>query len=138
MTMSHHKADYLVSDPDEDLDPTGAQVTQVVAQPNSMIKLNNPNAAIGFNTFTFTLTQNLPVRLVGADPARLKMLLNTSANQDVLIGDQSTVSAGLGFNLTNHNAGGAIEINTTEEVWAISTGATALQVYLYVERTVNI
>lgn len=137
MTMAHHKADYLVSEPDEDLDPTGSQVTQVIAQANSWVKLDNPNPVIGFNTFTYNLTQNVPQRLLGADPARSMVLLNTSANQDCLIGDQSTVSAGLGFNLTNHNAGGAIELHTTEEIWAVSTGASTLQVYLYVERTVN-
>lgn len=137
MSMAHHKADYLVAGNDEDLDPTGQQVTEVVAQPNQAIKLANPNPVIGFNTFTYTLTQNVPQRLLGADPARQMILLNTSANQDCLIGDQSTVSGLQGFNLTNHNAGGAIELHTTEEIWAVSTGASALQVYMYVERTVN-
>jgi hypothetical protein len=136
MSMAHHKADYLVAGNDEDLDPTGDQVTEVIAQPNQAIKLQNPNPVIGFNTFTYTLTTNVPLRLLGADPARQMVLLNTSANQDVFIGDQSTVSAFLGFNLTNHNAGGAIELHTTEEIWAVTTGA-AIQVYMYVERTVN-
>jgi hypothetical protein len=65
------------------------------------------------------------------------MLLNVSANQDVLIGDQSTVSIGQGFNLTNHNAGGAIEINTTEEVWVVSLGASSIQLYVWIERSVS-
>lgn len=137
MTMAHHKADYLVASHDEDLDPTGEQVTMVVPQPNQITKLP-VNNSIGFNTGTFNLTQNIPVRLVGHDIARTKILLNTSANVDCFIGDQGTVSALQGFNLTNHNAGGAIEINTTEEIWCVTTNAGGVTVYMFVERTIEV
>lgn len=136
MALEQHKADYLVASHDEDLDPTGSGYTMVEAQPNAPVKFAESNPVIGFNTFTYNLTQNLPIRLLGADPARSMVLLNTSSNADCFIGDQSTVSALMGFNLTNHNAGGSIELHTTEEIWAVTT-ATTQTVYMYVERVVN-
>jgi len=135
--MSHSHDNNLIEDPDNDLDPTRTDYTTVVPEPNAPTHLYATSANVGFNSNTFTLTQNNPVRLVGHDPARLRMLLNVSANQDVLIGDQSTVSIGQGFNLTNHNAGGAIEINTTEEVWVVSLGASSIQLYVWIERSVS-
>lgn len=136
MTMAHHKADYLVAGNDEDLDPTGQQVTEVISAPNVAQKFET-NPSVGFNTGTFNLTQNVPIRLLGADPARLQILLNTNANVDVFIGDQGTVSALQGFNLTNHNAGGAIELHTTEELWCVTTNASGAIVYMFVERSTS-
>ena len=135
--MSHSHANNLVEDPQNDLDPTGEDYIHVIPEPNRPTILPATSPSVGFNSSTLTLTQNNPVRLVGHDPARLRMLLNISANADVLIGDQSTVSIGQGFNLTNHNAGGSIEINTTEEVWVVSTGVASLQIYVWVERSVS-
>lgn len=135
--MSHSNSNNLIEEPQNDLDPTNQDYVEVIPEANHTTKLYAQSANVGFNSSTLTLTQNVPVRLVGHDPARLRMLLNISANQDVLIGDQSTVSIGQGFNLTNHNAGGAIEINTTEEVWAVSTASAAVQLYIWIERSVS-
>ena len=135
--MSFSRNNNLIDDPENDLDPTNEQVTQVVPEANHATEIPY-NDAVGFNTLTLTLTANTPVRLFGHDVARKRALINTSANADVLIGDNATVYSGQGFNMTNHNAGGAIELQTTEEVWATYVAASGtVVVYVYIERTVN-
>jgi len=117
--MSHSRNNNIIESDDSDLDPSGYQLETVIAPEATPIKLPKAQdiAPVGFNTVTLTLNANQPVKLFGADPARFRALVNVSANQDVLVGDASTVAGGNGFNMTNHNSGGAIELNTTEEVW---------------------
>ena len=141
--MSHSRNNNIIESDDSDLDPSGYQLETVVAPQATPVKLPSiaDVAPIGFNTVTLTLSANQPQKLFGADPARLRALVNVSANQDVLVGDPSTVANGLGFNMTNHNSGGAIELNTTEEVWVVYKDAvgttTTITLWAWIERAVN-
>jgi hypothetical protein len=138
--MSHSRNNNLITDNDEDLDPSGEGLVHVIAPEGKPQKLPETSKAVGFNSFRLNLTARQPVKLIGHDPARLRMLLNTSINADVLIGDQSTVTGLQGFNLTTHNAGGSIEIDTTEEIWIVLDSATpsdTVIVYVWIERSVS-
>jgi hypothetical protein len=138
--MSHSRNNNLISSEDEDLDPTGEGLVYVQAPEGTPQKLPETSKAVGFNSFRLTLNARQPVKLIGHDPARLRMLLNISANVDVYIGDQSSVTNLQGFNLTNHNSGGSIQIDTTEEIWVILDSATASDtviVYVWIERSVS-
>jgi len=136
--MSFSRNNNIIESDDSDLDPTSFELNDVKAPMAQPVKLRETSPSIGFNSYRLTLNANTPIKLVGHDPARLRMLLNTSVNADVLIGDQATVTASSGFNLTTHNAGGSIEVNTTEEIWATLVSATASDtciVYLWIERS---
>ena len=136
--MSFSRNNNIIESDDSDLDPTSFELNDVKAPPAHPVKLRETTPSIGFNSYKLLLTANNPIKLVGHDPARLRMLLNTSVNADVLIGDQATVTAGSGFNLTTHNAGGSIEVNTTEEIWATlftSTSSDICTVYIWIERS---
>ena len=138
--MSHSRNNNIIESDDSDLDPTGYQLETVQAPEAKPIKIPEVSKSIGFNTLTYTLFGNQPQKLVGADPARLRMLINVSANQDVLIGDASTVAGLRGFNMTNHNSGGAIEINSSEEIWVVYVDATttnSLTLWAWIERSVS-
>lgn len=138
--MSHSRNNNIIESDDSDLDPTNYQLETVQAPQAEPIKIPKQSQAVGFNTLTYTLFGNTPQKLVGADPARLRMLLNISANQDVLIGDASTVAGLRGFNLTNHNAGGAIEIDSNEEIWVVYVDAVTtntVTLYAWIERSVS-
>jgi len=138
--MSHSRNNNIIESDDSDLDPTGYQLETVQAPEAKAIKIPEVSKSVGFNTLTYTLYGNQPQRLVGADPARLRLLLNVSANADVLIGDMSTVSGGRGFNLTNHNAGGAIEINTNDELWVVyvdTVTTNSVTLWGFVERSTS-
>lgn len=138
--MSHSRNNNLISSYDEDLDPAGEGLVQVNAPEGQPQKLPSISKNVGFNSFRLTLPARVPTKLIGHDPARLRMLLNLSANADVYIGDQSTVTNLLGFNLTNHNAGGSIEVDTTEEIWVTYDSATPTDtviVYVWIERSVS-
>ena len=137
--MSHSRNNNLIDDPENELDPDGNGLITVEPEPvrkNIFERSKN----IGFNSNTFTLYGSQPIRIVGHDPARQKLLINMSANVDVLLGDQATTYAGQGFNITNHNSGGAIEINTTEEIWAVLKDpvlTNTVTVYVWIERSVG-
>lgn len=135
--MSHSRNNNIIESDDSDLDPTGYQLEKVVAPAAEPIKVPKITKSVGFNTLTLTLNQNEPVRLLGQDNSRLRALLNVGANQNVLIGDASTVANLKGFNLTVHSSGGAIEITTQNEVWVVNTGASGVIVYVWVERSVT-
>jgi len=138
--VSHSRNNNLIANDDEDLDPTGEGLVNVQAPEGRPQKLAEVSNKVGFNSFRLTLTARQPVKLIGHDPARLRMLLNSSANADIYIGDQSTVTNLQGFNLTNHNAGGSIEIDTTEEIWVVYDDATPTNtviVYVWIERSVS-
>ena len=138
--MSHSRNNNIIESDDSDLDPTGYQLETVQAPPAEAIKIPEQSKSVGFNTLTYTLYGNQPQKLVGADPARLRMLLNISANQDCLIGDASTVAGGNGFNLTNHNAGGAIEIDSNEEIWVIykdTVTTNTITLWAWIERSTS-
>lgn len=139
--MSHSRNNNLIASDDEDLDPTHDGLVSVTAPEAEIQKLTETNKYVGFNSFQLTLFGNQPQKLIGADPARLRMLLNISANQQVFIGDQSAVSNLFGFALTNHNAGGAIEINTNDEIWVVYKDATitnSLTLWVWIERATNV
>lgn len=139
--MSHSRNNNLIDSYDEDLDPTNDGLVEVIAPEGKPQKLTQKNTYVGFNSFKLTLFGNQPQKLIGADPARLRMLLNISANQDVFIGDQSSITSLFGFNLTNHNAGGAIEIRTNDEIWIVYKDATitnSVETYVWIERATNI
>jgi hypothetical protein len=138
--MSHSRNNNIIESDDSDLDPTGYQLETVIAPEPEPIKIPEKSKSVGFNTLTYTLYGNTPQKLVGADPARLRMLINVSTNNDVLIGDASTVSGLNGFNMTNHNSGGAIEINSNEEIWVVyvdSTKTNSLTLWAWIERSVS-
>jgi hypothetical protein len=138
--MSHSRNNNIIESDDSDLDPTGYQLETVQAPEAKAIKIPEQNKSVGFNTLTFTLYGNTPQKLLGADPARLKCLLNISTNAVCVIGDPSTVNAGQGFNLTNHNAGGAIEINTQDEVWVVykdTVTTNTITLWAWIERSVS-
>lgn len=138
--MSHSRNNNIIESDDSDLDPTGYQLETVQAPQAEPIKIPEQSKSVGFNTLTYTLYGNQPQKLVGADPARLRMLLNTSSNADVLIGDASTVAGLRGFNLTNHNAGGAIEIDSNEEIWVVyldTVTTNSLTMWAWIERSVS-
>ena len=135
--MSHSRNNNIISADDSDLDPTNYQLAEVNAPEYVSPKLAETSKAIGYNTVTLNLVQNVPTKLLGYDPARLRFLVNISNNQDCMLGDNATVSASLGFNMTNHSAGGALEFTTTEEVWIMNLGATVTTVWCFVERSAN-
>lgn len=139
--MSHSRNNNLVASYDEDLDPSQTGLVEVQAPDAKPIELPEKSKYVGYNTFQLTLYGNTPQKLVGQDPARLRMLLNTSANVDCFIGDQSAVTNLIGFNLTNHNSGGSIEILTNDEIWIVYKDATitnSVNVWVWIERSVNI
>ena len=139
--MSHSRNNNLIDSYDEDLDPTNDGLVEVIAPEGKPQKLTEKNTYVGFNSFKLTLFGNQPQKLIGADPARLRMLLNLSANADVFIGEQSSITNLFGFNLTNHNAGGAIEIRTNDEIWIVYKDATitnSVETYVWIERATNI
>ena len=139
--MSHSRNNNLIASYDEDLDPTNDGLVTVHAPEGEPQKLLEKSTSVGFNSFKLTLFGNTPQKLVGADPARLRMLLNVSANQDIFIGEQSSITNLFGFNLTNHNAGGAIEILTNDEIWIVYKDATitnSVECYVWIERSINI
>lgn len=138
--MSHSRNNNIIESDDSDLDPTGYQLEMVQAPPAEAIKIPEQSKSVGFNTLTYTLFGNTPQKLVGADPARLRMLINISGNNDVLIGDASTVAGLRGFNMTNHNAGGSIEINTNDELWVVYVDATitnSVTLWAFIERSTS-
>jgi hypothetical protein len=140
--MSHSRNNNIISADDSDLDPTNYQLAEVNAPEYATPKLADTSKAIGFNTVTLTLSANTPTKLVGYDPARLRFLVNVSNNQDCVIGDNATVTANLGFNMTNHTSGGAIEFTTNEEVWInyLNTGGSSsatITVWVFIERSAN-
>lgn len=138
--MSHSRNNNIIESDDSDLDPTGYQLETVEAPQAEPIKIPAVSKSVGFNTLTYTLYGNQPQKLVGADPARLRMLLNVSGNVDCLIGDASTVNSLNGFNLTNHNAGGSIEIDSNEEIWVVYKDATttnSITLWAWIERSVS-
>jgi hypothetical protein len=141
--MSHSRNNNIIESDDSDLDPSGYQLETVIAPEAKPVKLPESivRAPIGFNTVTLTLTSNQPQKLFGADPARTRALVNVSSNVDVLVGDASTVSGGQGFNMTNHNSGGAIELTTSEEVWVTykdTIGANnTVTLWAWIERAVS-
>ena len=138
--MSHSRNNNIIESDDSDLDPTGYQLETVQAPPAEATKLPATSKSVGFNTLTYTLYGNQPQKLVGADPARLRLLLNISSNVDCLIGDASTVSGLRGFNLTNHNAGGAIEIDSNDEIWVVyldTVTTNSITLWAWIERSVS-
>jgi len=138
--MSHSRNNNLIASMDEDLDPTGQELVEVQAPEAMPQKLTTVSKNVGFNSFRLTLNARIPAKLIGHDPARLRMLLNISANANVYIGDQSTVTNLLGFNLTNHSAGGSIEVDTNDEIWIVYDSATptdTIIVYVWIERSVS-
>ena len=142
--MSYSRNNNLVASYDEDLDPTNDGLVIIQAPEGEPQKLSAVSKSVGFNTFKLTLFGNQPQKLIGADPARLRMLLNienTTPSSNVFIGDQSSITNLFGFNLTNHNAGGSIEINTTDEIWIVYKDATItnkVETYVWIERATNI
>lgn len=139
--MSHSRNNNLVASYDEDLDPTNTGLVKVVAPEAEPVKQPEKNVYRGYNTFQLTLFGNQPQKLVGADPARLRMLINESSNADVFIGDQSSVTNLFGFNMTNHNAGGAIEILTNDEIWIVykdTVITNSVTVWVWIERSTSV
>lgn len=138
--MSFSRNNNLIEDPANDLDPTFNGINEIHAPATTApVKLErNPN--IDFNTLTFTCYGSTPIRLVGADPARIRMLVTAENNTDVLIGTNADVAQLKGFKLPQH-ANGGIELQTTQELWAVYNNAstTASQViYVYTERTSDV
>ena len=139
--MSHSRNNNLIASDDEDYDPTNTGLVTVQAPEAEPTKLTETNKSVGYNSFQLTLYGNTPQKLVGADPARLRMLINTSANVDCFIGEQSAVSNLFGFNLTNHNSGGSIEILTNDEIWIVYKDATitnSINAWVWIERATNV
>lgn len=133
--MSFSRNNNLIEDVENDLDPTynGQHVINPEpGQPQKIEKSKN----ISFQTLTLTVYGSTPIRIVGHDPARIRMLVATDSNNSVLIGQQPVVSQRQGMRLPNHVNGG-IELQTIEEVWATndnaSTSASQL-IFVYIER----
>lgn len=136
--MSFSRNNNLIEDVENDLDPSQKGEQVIVPGPTHPVKIQE-NKAVGYETLTFTVYGSTPIRILGADPARIRALLSTDSNNAVLIGQPYVVTARQGFRLPNHVNGG-IELTTTDEVWASYDNAstTASQVvFVYVERQVE-
>ena len=138
--MSFSRNNNLIEDVGNDLDPTFNGINEIhspaIAKP---VKLEqNPN--VDFNTLVLTVYGSTPIRLVGADPARIRMLVTAENNTDLVIGTNADVAQSKGFKLPQH-ANGGIELQTTQEVWItyVNASTTANQVvYVYTERTSDV
>jgi hypothetical protein len=82
-----------------------------------------------FSAYAITLQPGVPTKILGEDPSRDLIYFNTVAPGTVVIGEQSTVAAGLGYFVS-----GAEKLSTTREVWAAPLGAQAIVVSYWVER----
>ena len=136
--MSFSRNNNLIEDVENDLDPSELGINEVVSGPTHPVKIER-NKAVGYETLNFTVYGSTPIRLLGADPARIKALLSTDSNNAVVIGQPYVVTARQGFRLPNHVNGG-IEITTTDEVWATYDNASTTasqQVFVYIERQVE-
>jgi hypothetical protein len=134
--MSFSRNENLIEDVGNDLDPTFNGLNEIHAPAVAIpVKLErNPN--IDFNTLTLTVYGSTPIRLVGADPARLRMLITAENNTDLVIGSNADVAQSKGFKLPQH-ANGGVELQTTQELWItyVNASTTASQVvYVYTER----
>ena len=139
--MSFSRNNNLIEDVANDLDPSNDVVNVIHPEQTKPVKIEAPRN-IGFNTFRFTAYGSTPIRLMGEDPARLRALITSDTNADIQIGDYAAVQNSAnysGFALPVHQNGG-IELQTTNEVWAVYNNATttaSVVVYVYIERQVN-
>ena len=138
--MSFSRNENLIEDVTNDLDPTFNGLHEIVAPDVAKPTKIERNPNIDFNTLTLSVYGSTPIRLVGADPARLRMIITAENNTDLVIGTNADVAQSKGFKLPQH-ANGGIELQTTQEVWItyVNASTTASQVvYVYTERTSDV
>ena len=134
--MSFSRNENLIEDVSNDLDPTFNGINEIHSENVSKPQKLEKNLNVDFNTLVLTVYGSTPIRLVGADPARIRMLITAENNTDVVIGTSADVAQSKGFKLPQH-ANGGVELQTTQELWAtyINASTTASQViYIYTER----
>jgi hypothetical protein len=136
--MSFSRNNNLIEDVENDLDPSNNGLNTIHPEPIHAIKIEE-SKSVGFETLNFTVYGSTPIRILGADPARIRALIATDSNNSVLIGAAATVTARQGMRLPNHVNGG-LELTTTDELWAsydnASTTASQL-IFIYIERQVQ-
>jgi hypothetical protein len=134
--MAFSRNENLIDDVTNDIDPTFNGLHEIHADNMSKPEKLEKNPNVDFNTLVLTVYGSTPIRIVGADPARIRMLITAENNTDVVIGTSSDVAQSKGFKLPQH-ANGGIELQTTQELWAtyINASTTANQtIYIYTER----